>query len=135
MPTGTSGPIFCWPAGSGVALRKCRVATPSRRGSSTSATAEAPSPERTKVLQAALKIGDEQGSPDAAGENGDGKCQQTKADYTQSASSKRALFLHPPPQGCCVGLRLQFNLDSQRDRRAARALHVAPDTASRTTCR
>src|SRR5207244_8725637 len=105
MPIGTSGRIFAWHVGSVVALPKYCAATPSRRGSSTPATAEAPSGERTRGLQGALKIGDHKAAPNAASENGDRKCQQTKADNLQSASSKRTLSLHPPPPVCCPRLR------------------------------
>src|SRR6516164_9842930 len=58
-----------------------------------------------RYCRAAAEISDQQGTPDAAHENGDSKCQQTKAEDAQSASSDRTLFLHsPPPASLCCNL-------------------------------
>ena len=61
---------------------------------------------RPRYCRTATKVGNEQGTPDTAREDGDSKCQQTKADDAQSASSERTLFLHLPPQGCSARLLL-----------------------------
>ncbi|NYF50299.1 hypothetical protein HDF12_000664 [Edaphobacter lichenicola] len=51
MTTGRSEQIFCWPASSGIAHRMYSVAIPFHPDSSTSATAEESSRERTSVPQ------------------------------------------------------------------------------------
>src|ERR1700733_15204254 len=106
MTTDTSEQIFCSPAGNGVAQRKCSAAIPFHLGSSTSATAEWPSREQTKVLQDCYQGSQRVEHSRYRPRGGDRKCQQTKANDAQSAGSERTLFLHPPPPGCSARLPL-----------------------------